>query len=53
MVAEQIRELAREFIAAFEAVRDAFGAATALAHDMVQAARRRWQEGRACASTCV
>ncbi|MCQ4165122.1 hypothetical protein [Tahibacter harae] len=44
---ELIQQLAREFVLVYEAVRTAAGEAAALAHDLVQAARRAWREARA------
>lgn len=43
---ELIETLAREFVMAYRALREALGDAAALMHGMVQAARRRWQEAR-------
>lgn len=43
---ELIAQLAREFVAVYWAVRDAFGEAVAANHEMVQAARLRWKEAR-------
>ena len=43
---ELIETLAREFVMAYRALREAIGDAAALADRMVQAARRNWQEAR-------